>query len=110
MAPNAFTMSDVERLAARLDPVCAELDEADRDLLHAIFAWAGQAVGRGGEVEVEGFDASPTGGSLADTFGRGPQYIDIMSFSWGASNPTSTSGGQGDAAGKVDFSGPKIKP
>jgi hypothetical protein len=38
MASNAFTMSDVERLAHHLDPVCAGLDEADRDLLHAIFA------------------------------------------------------------------------
>ena len=58
MAPSTFTMSDVERLAANLDPVCAELDEKDRDLLHAIFAWAGQSVS-GEPVEVEGFDAPP---------------------------------------------------
>ena len=107
MAPDAFTMSDVERLAHHLDPVCAGLDEADRDLLHAIFAWAGQAVGDDA-VEVEGFDASPTGDSLAETFGRGSQYIEIMSFSWGASNATNP-GGQGDSAGKVDFSPFKIK-
>ena len=108
MTSNAFTMGDVERLGQRLDPVCAGLDEADRDLLHAIFAWAGQAVGDEA-VEVEGFGASPTGGSLADTFGRGSQYIEIMSFSWGASNVTNP-GGQGGSAGKVDFSPFKINP
>ena len=64
MAPSTFTMSDVERLAANLDPVCAELDEKDRDLLHAIFAWAGQSVNTG----------------------------------------------QADPAGKVDFSGLKVRP
>ena len=57
MAPDPFTMSDVERLAAHLDPVCAGLDQRERDLLHAVFAWAGQAVG-GGAVEVEGFGAA----------------------------------------------------
>ena len=59
MASNALTMSDVERLAGRLDPVCAGLDEADRDLLHAAFAWAGQSVGDE-VVEVEGFGVSAT--------------------------------------------------
>ncbi len=108
MASSACTMSDVERLAHRLDPVCAGLDEADRDLLHAIFAWAGQAV-RDEAVEVEGFDASATGGSLADTFGRGSQYIEIMRFSWGASN-AATPAVQGGSAGKVDFSPFKVRP
>ena len=110
MAPDPFTMSDVERLAARLDPVCAELDERDRDLLHAVFAWAGQAVG-GEAAEVEGFGtlSPPLAGGLANTFGRGPQYIEICSWSFGATNPTTT-GGQGDSAGTSAISEIKIKP
>jgi len=112
MAPDPFTMSDVERLAARLDPVCAELDERDRDLLHAVFAWAGRAVG-GEAGEVEGFGAlsPPVGGGLANTFGRGPQYIELYSWSFGASNPISSSGGQGGAEGSTSsISEIKIKP
>ena len=110
MAPDPFTMSDVERLAARLDPLCSEFDERDRELLHAVFAWAGQAVG-GEAAEVEGFDAlsTPMGGGLADTFGRGPQYIEICSWSFGATNATTT-GGQADSAGTSAISEIKIKP
>ena len=111
MAPDPFTMSDVEHLAALLDPVCAELDERDCDLLHAVFAWAGQAVG-GEAAEVEGFDAlgPPVGGGLADTFGRGPQYMELYSWSFGVAGPTTSSGGQGDAAGTTGISEIKIKP
>jgi len=110
MARDPFTMSDVERLAARLDPVCVELDERDRDLLHAVFAWAGQAVG-GEAADVEGFGAlsSPVSGGLANTFGRGPQYIEINSWSFGATN-ASTTEGQADSAGKSTISEIKIKP
>ena len=111
MATDPFTMSDVERLAARLDPVCAELDERDRDLLHAVFAWAGQAVAAEA-AEVEGFDASSPAmvGGLADTFGRGPQSIEIYSWSFGTSNVMTGSGGQADSAGKSSISEIKIKP
>jgi len=111
MARDPFTMSDVERLADSLDPVCAELDERDRDLLHAVFAWAGQVVG-GEAAEVEGFDAlsPPMGGGMADTFGRGPQYIELYSWSFGAANPISSSG-QGGAEGKIGaISEIKIRP
>jgi hypothetical protein len=109
MAPKSFTMSDVERLTASLDPLCAELDERDRELLHAVFAWAGQAVGSEA-AEVEGFGAlsPPMVGGLANTFGRGPQYIEIYSWSFGATNATTT-GGQGDAEGKINAIS-EIKP
>jgi len=105
MAPDPFTMSDVERLAARLDPVCAELDERERDLLHAVFAWAGQAVA-GEAAEVEGFGAftSPVGGGLAGAFGHGTEYFEITSFSFGTSNSASSSGGDGGSAGKISIS------
>ena len=54
-------------------------------------------------------DVERLAGSLADTFGRGSQCIEIMSFSWVASNATNLEG-QGFSAGKVDFSPIKINP
>ena len=42
MAPDPFTTSSVEHLAARLEPVCAELPGRDRAFRHAVFAWAGR--------------------------------------------------------------------
>jgi hypothetical protein len=63
-----------------------------RALFHAVFAWAGAAVGAdaGG---VDGFalprgDISDVG--TAQSFCNGTRYIEIMSFSWGVSNTRTT--------------------
>jgi hypothetical protein len=96
-----------------LDERCADLDERDRALLHAVFAWAGAAVGTDAG-EVEGF-ALP-GGAISDvgtakSCYNGTHCIEIMSFSWGVSNTQTTpSTGQSDQAGKVDLSDLNINP
>lgn len=113
MTTRTLGPGDVARVAAKLDPLCADLDEDDQVTLHAIFAWAGEAVAAQEDpAEVGGFafDAYVTPGPLAQSFAGGAGHqgtMEIFSFSFGATNPT-TMGGSGGAggssAGKADLS------
>jgi hypothetical protein len=51
---TTFTTADVDRLATRLEPLCAGLDDADLRLLHNLFALAGSAVAADDD-DVSGF-------------------------------------------------------
>ncbi len=92
---TTFELSVVEHLAARLEPVCAELEQRDRSLLHAIFAWAGEAVME--EAEVSGFTndlLGLSGLSLTKSFIGNQAQINIESFSFGSTSPRSGSSSQ----------------
>jgi hypothetical protein len=60
MPDITVTKEQVEELAAKLDRLGEELDDEERALLLAIFALAGEAVGRRSDEDVEGFLFGPS--------------------------------------------------
>ncbi len=88
------TLSDIERLALRLDAM--DLGDADRATLRAVFALAGQAVAGAGD-EVSGFGTMPPDvpGSSVPGFEYGGMADGscFQSFQWGVGRSAGGAGG-----------------
>src|SRR5580692_11433084 len=100
MTTRTFGPADIERLATKLDPLCTDLEADDVATLHAVFAWAGQAVAAQESSEVGGFafDAYTTASSLGGSFAGGASHtgtMEIFNFSLGASNPVTIGSASG---------------
>jgi hypothetical protein len=58
MSETSYELSDVERLSVILDDVIRDWDEPDRQLMHVLFARAGEAYPAESDDEVSGYTIS----------------------------------------------------
>jgi hypothetical protein len=80
-AETIFTLSDVARVAAKLDALSNVLDEDDRRVLRGIFAAAGASL-PAEESEVGGFATGQIGIIIPGGLPRGAGPL-VDSFEWG---------------------------